>query len=250
MTNHLGLKIFSDVCKHFEQFSTPVSTETNHCKTFISGGQNAQMNYVFDLDANNLSGLADDFALLKSTGIPMIILSETQASESFNQLFAQQGITFIGSAQSKYNSLDEHNHTPSSEIIVQKVSTDEMMNTWRQLAATNFNYPLGCDDLLFNNFMMPGKHHDAMELFIAYLDGEAAGQSMLVFCGDSSANMWSSVLPGFRKRGVLTEMVNHRNAIAKSRGCKQSIVQCMPSSAAVYDRLGYQNAESFNLYLI
>lgn len=250
LQNHLGLKVFSEVCKQFELFTNPIHVDTTHCKTLLTGGPSAHMNYVYDIDTGDITGLEHNLTLLKATKIPMMLLCETESAAPLNAFFEKQGLFCIGSAQSKYMSLQHFTYTPLTQINIKQVTTPEMMDIWRKMAASNFDYPFGSDDLLFKNFTNPGKHHDTVKLFIAYINDKPAGQSMLVLCNDSSANMWSSVLPEYRKQGILTEMISFRNALAKSHGYQQSVVQCMPSSAPIYDKLGYQNAESFNMYII
>jgi predicted acetyltransferase len=62
--------------------------------------------------------------------------------------------------------------------------------------------------------------------------------------------MWSSVLPEYRRQGVLTEMIGHRIDLARKLGFDTSVVQCMPMSGPVYDKFGYQNKEKLNIYAI
>lgn len=249
MSNHLGLKVFSDVCSHYRSFAKPIDVRTTQCKSFLTGGPHITMNYVYDIDTRDEESFALDLATLRETKIPMMLLCEANISEKMNHIFKNENLTIIGSAQSKFLPLSDINYTPSALITIKEVKTDEMMNTWRQIAATGFDYPFGCDEPLFKDFISSGPH-DSVKLFMAYIDGKAVGQSMLVLCNDTSANMWSSVLPEFRKQGILTEMIKYRNSIAHLHGHTQSVVQCMPSSAPVYDQLGYRNAEKFNIYTL
>ncbi|MFI4955984.1 MAG: GNAT family N-acetyltransferase [Gammaproteobacteria bacterium] len=247
MSDHLGLKIFSDVCSHYKLFARLINVQTTQCKTFVTGGPHATMNYVYDIDIRDEESFAHDLAMLRETKIPMMLLCEANTSEKMDYLFKSENLTIIGSAQSKFLPLSHFCYTPSPMISIKEVKTDEMMTTWRQVAATGFDYPFGCDEALFKDYISSAPH-DSVKLFVAYVDGKAVGQSMLVLCEDASANMWSSVLPEYRKQGILTEMIKYRNSIAHLHGHTQSVVQCMPSSAPVYDKLGYMNAEKFNIY--
>lgn len=249
MSNHLGLKIFSDVCGHYKSFSKLINVHTTQCKTFITGGQHAAMNYVYDIDIRDEGLFAHDLAMLRKTKIPMMLLCKENISKKMDHLFKCENLTMIGGAQSKHLTIRDFSYTPSSAINIREVKEDETMETWRQIAATGFDYPFGCDEPLFKNFICSG-NHAAVKLFVAFVDGKAVGQSMLVLCADSSANMWSSVLPEYRKHGILTEMIKYRNSVACLHGHTQSVVQCMPSSASVYDKLGYINAEKFNIYAL
>lgn len=249
MDKNLGIRIFADVCKRYKSFSHYIDVPTTQCQSFITGGPNVQMNYVYDLDIRDEQAFIHDLALLRATHIPMMLLCETNSAEKHDALFKSGHLTLIGSAQSKYISLADWAYTPSPAISIREVNTEEMMIAWRKIAATAFEYPYGCDELLFQKFIDSGDH-DAVKLYLAYIDDKAVGQAMLVLCDDASANMWSSVLPEYRNRGILTELIKYRNAVASQRGCTQSVVQCMPTSAPMYDNLHYKNAEKINLYTL
>lgn len=249
MKKHLGINTFAAACHQFKLFSQYIDVPTTQCQSFITGGPNVQMNYVYDLKIRDEQAFIQDLALLRATQIPMMLLCETSTAEKHDALFKSQHLTFIGSAQSKTISIADWAYTPSQTISVREVTTEDMMITWRNIAATGFEYPFGCDDHLFQQFIRSGQR-DSVKLYLAYVDGKAAGQAMLVLCEGTSANMWSSVLPEYRKRGILTEMIKHRNHVAQQLGYTQNVVQCMPTSAPMYDKLQYKNAEIINLYTV
>jgi hypothetical protein len=247
---HIGIKGFSEACGRFKLFSDSVLISTNYCKHLISGAQHPQMNYVYDLNFNDPKGLAEDFSKLKSLRIPMMILCEAEIAASMGDYFERNGLALIGSAQSKMRSLKNFSYTPSNKIKIKEVDTPVLLEIWRNISAIGFGYPKNIDEKLFGTFMHPGEHHTSVKLFLSYLDDVAVGQSMLVLGDQFAGNMWSSVLPEYRHRGVLTEMINHRIGLAKKIGFETSVVQCMPMSASVYDKLNYQNKEIINLYVI
>lgn len=250
MKTQLGLDIFAEVCQQFTRFAKAIPMNTSYCSTFITGAPNLHMNYVYGLDLSNPAGLGKDLAQLRETKIPMILMCAQDLPSPISNLLKEYGLTQIGSAQSKFKSISGEAYTPNPKIQIKAVLKEEDLSTWRKIAATSFDYPYGCDDLLFKPFLQPGKHHEKVKLYLAYINGEAAGQSMLVLCEEAAANMWSSVLPEFRNKGVLTEMIQYRNHIADQAGYAQSIVQCMPMSASVYDKVGYFNEEPFDLYAL
>lgn len=250
MNNHIGLKVFSEVCNRFNLFIEPILIPTRYCQSLVTGANHPQMNYIYDINLKNIEGLADDFSKLTSSNIPMIVLCESNMANPLNDFFQKNGLTFLGTAQSKVRSIENFSYTPADKIEIKEVSTSEMFNAWRKIAASGFGYPKECDEKLFKNFLSPGPHHEFVKLFLGYLDGEPVGQSMLVLGDTLSGNMWSSVLPEYRKNGVLTEMIKHRLNFASKLGFKENVVQCMPMSAPIYDKLGYHNKEILNLYAI
>lgn len=250
MSEHIGLKVFSEVCTRFNLFIDPILIPTQYCKSLVTGANHPQMNYIYDLNLKNIEGLTDDLSKLISSNIPMIVLCESKVANPLNDFFQKNGLTLLGTTQSKIKSIENFSYTPTNKIKIKEVSTPKMFETWRNIAATGFGYPKECDEKLFKNFLTRGQHHEFVKLFLGYLDDQPVGQSMLVLGDTLSGNMWSSVLPDYRKNGVLTEMIKHRLDFANKLGFKENVVQCMPMSAPIYDKLGYHNKEILNLYAI
>jgi hypothetical protein len=250
MTEQVGIKAFAEACDRFRLFSEQVLISTQYCKSFITGVHHPQMNFVYGIRADNMEGLNEDFSKLTLSGIPMLVLCESETTDALNDFFKDNSLTFLGTAQCKILTLENFSYIPSNKIKINEVSTPKMLDTWRSIAAQGFDYPKDVDEKMFKNFYQSGEHHKFVKLFLAYVNNIAVGQSMLVLGDTLSVNMWGSVLPEYRKQGILTEMICYRLHLAKKLGFKSNIVQCMPMSASVYDKNGYQNSESLNLYRI
>lgn len=247
-TSLIGLKSFTETCDLFRIFSSTHVEKTNYCDHLITGAHHPQFNYIYNLKIDNLNALAEELAKLKSLGLPMVILCEAKAAKSIDDFFESRGYSFIGAAQSKQLSLDSFFYNQNTAIRIEKVTTEEKFNLWREIAAIGFGYPTTVDEKLFSNFLNPGAHLKRIKLYLAYFDGKAVGQSMLILGKQISMNSWSSVLPEYRKKGVLTTMIAHRLHQAQKLGYDTNVVQCMPMSAPIYDKFGYQNEEVLNFY--
>lgn len=245
---NLGIESFTEVCNEFQHFAITSPIATRVCKTLLTGSPNPQMNYIYNVDLTNLSALADDLATLRATKIPMMFLVTAEEAEPLQKFMTENGLAYYGSAQAKSMSLDNFNYTPNPEVRVEKV-TPKTLSAWRELAAEGFAYSTEDDKKMFENFFKYGEPK-TVQLFLGYLGNKPAGQSMLVLGDELASNMWSSVLPEYRRRGVLTEMICYRMKLAKEAGYKITVVQCFPMSAGVYDKVGFKNNELINLYAL
>jgi N-acetylglutamate synthase-like GNAT family acetyltransferase len=77
-----------------------------------------------------------------------------------------------------------------------------------------------------------------IELFKYELDGNAIGVCGLVQKGDTAIFKFEYVKPQNRGNGILSEMINYRIALLKSRGVKTINVNAMPMSMNVHIKHG------------
>lgn len=244
----LGSKAFSEACTHFKLFTKTIPVPTRRCKNLITGEPDSQMNYAYDLEVDDLDALSEDLALLKKTRVPMTLICDTKRAASLHDYFARHEVILAATAQAKIRELSNFDYVPNPSVILREVNTPDMLHIWRDIAAIGFEYSRQCDGPFFDHYLTTGKHREKVKLFLAYIEGVAAGQCMLILGDTVVSHMWDSVLPEYRNRGILTEMIYYRNAITKQLGYTSSVVQCMPTSDSAYSKTGYQNMEKLNIY--
>jgi len=88
-------------------------------------------------------------------------------------------------------------------------------------------YEAGVPNIAYTNTFTEG-----VTCFLASIDGQPAGGGAVSF-RDGTASLFStSVLPGFRRRGVQTALLQARLAAAAAAGCDLATVMTSPGSSS------------------
>ena len=85
-------------------------------------------------------------------------------------------------------------------------------------------------------------------MFLAFLNDEPVGFSMLHMKQEHACNNTSGVLEHARKHGVLTKMAHERMVYAQKNGVHYMHVQCMPTSLSAYEKMGFKASGLFHLF--
>jgi GNAT superfamily N-acetyltransferase len=80
---------------------------------------------------------------------------------------------------------------------------------------------------------------DRSRLYLACVDGEAAGFGRAVFTPDAGMLMGGAVLPGARGQGLYVALVHARWRDSVARGVPRLLVGAGPMSAPILERLGF-----------
>lgn len=131
----------------------------------------------------------------------------------------------------------------ADDVEIREVTTSEERDLWRQVAAVGFSWPLPPlnAQLSLGEIVVarPGSR-----LFIAYLDGLAAGTGELYLDDGVTWLSADSTLPQFRGRGVQRALQAHRLALGAAAGCELAVSEaaCGSSSQRNMERAGFKVA--------
>jgi hypothetical protein len=83
---------------------------------------------------------------------------------------------------------------------------------------------------------------DRMSVYVAYIDGEPASAGWVYYAPKSQfASLWGgATVSRFRKMGLFTSLVAVRAEEAKSRGVNYLVVEAMPMSRPILEKIGFQ----------
>ncbi|PKQ14284.1 MAG: N-acetyltransferase [Actinobacteria bacterium HGW-Actinobacteria-8] len=129
----------------------------------------------------------------------------------------------------------------AADVEIREVATAEERDLWRQVAAVGFSWPLPPLDaqLALGEIVVarPGSR-----LFIAYLDGLAAGTGEMYLDDGVAWLSADSTLPQFRGRGVQRALQAHRLALGAAAGCELAVSEAAPGSSSQrnMERAGFQ----------
>lgn len=126
---------------------------------------------------------------------------------------------------------DSEAASTATDVEIREVATSEERDLWRQVAAVGFSWPLPPLDaqLALGEIVVarPGSR-----LFIAFIDGLAAGTGELYLDDGVAWLSADSTLPQFRGRGVQRALQAHRLALGAAAGCELAVSEAAPGSSS------------------
>lgn len=137
--------------------------------------------------------------------------------------------------------------TQSNAFFV-PVTTSALFKTWCEINATVWNRSLDLTQDFFKGLSPEINPKSRAQLFLARKNNEYVGSSLIDIQNDVAGCYWDCVLPEYRKQGVGSEMIYHRQNIAKQHGCSFVVAQCLNSSLNVYLQAGFQKGLPLALY--
>lgn len=129
----------------------------------------------------------------------------------------------------------------SDAIVITEAESEEDRASWALVAATGFSSPLEpLPEQLSIGAVVAAK--TSSRLFIAWVDGCAAGTGELCTAGGVGWLSGDSTLPRFRGRGVQQALQQHRLRIAAAEGCDIAVTESDPGSGSQrnMERLGFR----------
>ena len=126
------------------------------------------------------------------------------------------------------------------EIEIRRASSEEL-DLWVMTVAQGFaeNFPVTQELLSIMKMFAMAK---GTECYLARIDGRVAGGATLAMRGRIAGLFGASTLPGFRKRGVQTALLNTRLRRASESKCELAMSLAQPGSISQRNmtRLGFQ----------
>jgi len=126
------------------------------------------------------------------------------------------------------------------EIEIRRASSEEL-DLWVMTVAQGFaeNFPVTQELLSIMKMFAMAK---GTECYFARIDGRVAGGATLAMRGRIAGLFGASTLPGFRKRGVQTALLNTRLRRASESKCELAMSLAQPGSISQRNmtRLGFQ----------
>lgn len=93
------------------------------------------------------------------------------------------------------------------------------------------------------------KEESALLFFTGYLEGKAASSGCLLL-GQEFASIYNiGTIPSARKCGLATKMMQTILYIAKARGYTYATLSATPQAKGLYQRLGFQCLEEYEVYI-
>lgn len=126
-------------------------------------------------------------------------------------------------------------------VVITEAETEQDREAWALVAATGFSSPLDpLPEHLSIGAVVAAK--SSSRLFIAWVDGCAAGTGELCTAGGVGWLSGDSTLPRFRGRGVQQALQRHRLRIAAGEGCDIAVTESEPGSGSQrnMERLGFK----------
>ncbi len=129
------------------------------------------------------------------------------------------------------------------DIEIREVADDEDRALWIMVAATAFSAPLPPleEQLALGQIVVrrPGSR-----LFVAFVDGKAAGTGELYIQDGVAWLSADATLPQFRRRGIQRAVQRHRLALGAQEGCEVAATESAPGgpSQRNMERLGFRVA--------
>jgi len=116
-------------------------------------------------------------------------------------------------------------------VEIREVATGDERDLWALIAATGFSDPLPPlpAQLALGRIVVrrPGSR-----LFVAYLDGKAAGTGEVLVEGGVAWLSGDTTLPQFRGRGVQQSLQRHRLGVGAALGCDLAVSESLPGSGS------------------
>lgn len=128
-------------------------------------------------------------------------------------------------------------------IEITPAESDEDRGIWALVAATGFSAPL---DPIEEQVKLAAiaVERPGTRLYIAWVDGKAAGTGELYIEDGVAWLSADTTLPQFRGRGVQQALQRHRLAEGAARGCTLAATECAPGSGSQrnMERVGFRIA--------
>lgn len=138
---------------------------------------------------------------------------------------------------------DMHVEAPSVEGLVCKaVESDAELGDFQRVAFESFGYPVAMAPVALTEQLLGLPH---VQLFLGYVDGQAACCSMTVITADVAGLYWVGTLGAQRRRGVGAAITARAVAGGRERGCRVACLQASPLGAPVYRRLGFTQPRAY-----
>ncbi len=138
---------------------------------------------------------------------------------------------------------DEAHEPAAPGIEIREVLTEEDRDVWALVAATGFSDPLPplAEQLRLAAVVV---RRPGARLFLALVDGRAAGTGELLVQDGVAWLSADSTLPQFRGRGVQQSLQRHRLALGASAGCDLAATESAPGSISSrnQERAGFRLA--------
>jgi len=183
---------------------------------------------------------------LKKAGTPFIAIPAKSMEAEFEAFAESQAMAkadFV--TASVFDDLAHWQYTPNTKVQIRRVSTTDDLLAFDQISSVAFSHPQG----LAARFLKPAVLHKELALFVAYINGAAAGGAMISLVNNQAGLYWNGVLPAFRKQGVGSALVEYRMDYAKQLGFSSIVAQNMTPSVRMYQRLGFAQVGGLPLYI-
>lgn len=138
---------------------------------------------------------------------------------------------------------DEEFPIAAAGIEIREAVTEEDRDLWALAAATGFSAPLPplADQLALGHVVV---NRPGTRLFIAFVDGQAAGTGELFVEQGVAWLSGDATLPRFRGRGVQQTLQLHRLRLGAGAGCALAVSEAAPGSGSQrnMERAGFRVA--------
>jgi hypothetical protein len=128
------------------------------------------------------------------------------------------------------------------------VTTSSLFKTWCEINASVWNRSLDLTMDFFKGLSPEINAKSRMQLFLVQKNNKYVGSSLIDIQHDIAGCYWDCVLQEYRRQGIGSEMVYHRQELAKLLGCSFIVAQCLDSSLGVYLKAGFQKGSPLALY--
>lgn len=236
-------RIFDHLMDTFQQVGhlSKANITTGLDTSIISGYRSALFNLV-RLDIKN----EERIRKLKNANIPFICLPSQKLATEFEAFVAEQGLVKADVVNASiFNNLKAFKYKPNSKLHIHPVVNTDDLLVFDQITSMVFNHP---HHLAFD-FIKPALDSPEVQVFLAYKNEQPIGCGMLSFVNHQAGLYWGGVLPGFRKQGIGTALVECRMNIAKKLGYTSIVAQNLTPSLGLYKRLGFEQMGELPLYM-
>lgn len=179
----------------------------------------------------------------KSKNVPMLWWTgpSTQPSDLGTRLAVRgfQQAEFPGMA-ADLNTLPETVELPG-KFVIQRVDSDEVLDTWCRVLCTGFELPDFVADAFFDFSRSLGFDENFLyRSYLGYLEGEPVSTSSLLLSAGVAGIYNVTTQKEARRKGIGAAMTTYPLEVARSLGYRVGILQSSKSGFNVYRNLGFK----------
>lgn len=131
-----------------------------------------------------------------------------------------------------------------TDIVIKKVNSIEAFNLFQQIIEESYDYELGAGAIL-PSFMQRSN----CEMFLAYIDGQAAATSLLYKTDDIAGIYWVGVKKAYRGRGLGQAVTWASIETGKKQGCSLASLQASDMGEPMYQKMGFSIIIPYTKYV-
>lgn len=239
--------------RYFADISNYPVVQFKSAKAFTSRIPNVNFNWVYGLSDDSEETLEQVRGFFKNAQMPGFLLQSLHAfPKDLTDMLKPYGFKYCTDACGMLRELSGISAglgDVSPTLSIEPVLNQEAFNDWDHISAQIFEHEPNMGTQFFHGFSeLDYSENPRLKLFLAKLNGQPVGCSLLHMYEGIAILMHNGVLERYRRQGIGTAMVQARIRLAYEMGCTHAVAQCCQMSKTLYEKQGFERVCGYVFY--